>query len=180
MPRKGASLAQWGCCTDRLFSLCGRPCVGTVFRSGSVWLGTCLVWILHFWPPFPPAPFFRHGIIVWENEKSRPPWNRRTAWNRGLTASALFQNKKAGILEASAPQKSRLFWNDNFLKTLQTSSALFEFSEEIKKGTTPILLKLGLCVAKLGWYLFITKKYLWNPQKSCLTFYPSFWNNFIT
>ena len=34
--------------------------------------------------------------------------NRRTAWNRGQTASALFQNKKAGILEASAPQKSRL------------------------------------------------------------------------
>lgn len=36
MPGKGASLTQWGCCTHRLLSLCGRPCVGTVFRSGSV------------------------------------------------------------------------------------------------------------------------------------------------
>lgn len=57
-------LRDLGCCTDGLFSLCGRPCVGTVFRSGSVWLGTCLVWILHYLPPFPPVPFFRHGITV--------------------------------------------------------------------------------------------------------------------
>ena len=45
---KGTSLAQWGRCTDGLLRLGWRPSVGTVFRSGSVWLGICFVRILQF------------------------------------------------------------------------------------------------------------------------------------
>ena len=78
--------------------------MGTVFRSGSVWLGTCLVWIFHDLPPFPPVHFFRHGILFIEKEKPSS-LKRRTAEERVLRGSALFENKKAGILEASAPQK---------------------------------------------------------------------------
>ena len=135
MSWKRASLAQWGCCTNGLLSLCGRPCVGTVFWSGSVWLGTCLVWILHYLPPFPPAPFFRHGIIVWENEKSRPPWNRRTAWNRELTASALFENKKSwdsrGLCAPRIPADSDMiiFW-----KLYKYSAPFLEFPWKSKRA----------------------------------------------
>ena len=42
------------------------PCMGTVFRSDSVWLKICLVWILHDLPPFPPVPFFRYGSLFIE------------------------------------------------------------------------------------------------------------------
>ena len=47
--------------------------MGTVFRSDSVWLRICLVWILHDLPPFPPVPFFRHGILFIEKEKAVLP-----------------------------------------------------------------------------------------------------------
>lgn len=45
---KGASLAQWGRCTDGLLRLSGRACMGTVFRSGSFEFGTSIVRILQF------------------------------------------------------------------------------------------------------------------------------------
>ena len=73
-------------------------------------------------------------LIMWENEKSRPSWNRRTAWNRRLTASALFENKKAGILEASAPQKIPadshmiIFW-----KLYKYSAPFLNFPRKSKK-----------------------------------------------
>ena len=47
--------------------------MGTVFRSGSVWLGTCMVRIFHDVPPFPPAPLFRYGSLFIENKKAVLP-----------------------------------------------------------------------------------------------------------
>ena len=81
--------------------------MGTVFRSGSVWLGTCLVWLLHDLPPFPPAPFFRRGSLFIENKKAVLPETGERHKNGSRQSAPFLKIKKAGILEASAPQKSR-------------------------------------------------------------------------
>lgn len=56
---KGASLAQWGRCTDGLLRLSGRACIGTVFRSGSFEFGISLFGFFTFYPHIPRRPFFR-------------------------------------------------------------------------------------------------------------------------
>ena len=56
---KGASLAQWGRCTDGLLRLSGRACIGTVFRSGSFEFGISLFGFFTFYLHIPRRPFFR-------------------------------------------------------------------------------------------------------------------------
>ena len=51
----------------------------TVFRDGSHRFGTRLIRILHFLPPYSPAPFFQTLVIDSENQE--------------LGASALFENE---------------------------------------------------------------------------------------
>ena len=54
---KGASLAQWGRCTDGLLRLSGRACMGTVFRSGSFEFGISLFGFFNFNLHFFQCPF---------------------------------------------------------------------------------------------------------------------------
>ena len=65
----------------------------TVFRDGSHRFGTRLIWILHFLPPYSPAPFFQTLVIDSENQE--------------LGASALFENEKCRDSYGFTPQKSR-------------------------------------------------------------------------
>ena len=63
----------------------------TVFRNSSHRFGTHL--ILHFLPPYSPAPFFQTLVIDSENQE--------------LGASALFENEKSRDSYGFTPQKSR-------------------------------------------------------------------------
>lgn len=65
----------------------------TVFRDGSHRFGTHLIRILHFLPPYSPAPFFQTLVIDSENQE--------------LGASALFGNEKSRDSYGFTPQKSR-------------------------------------------------------------------------
>lgn len=65
----------------------------TVFRDGSHRFGTRLIRILHFLPPYSPAPFFQTLVIDSENQE--------------LGASALFENGKSRDSYGFTPQKSR-------------------------------------------------------------------------
>ena len=65
--------------------------MGTVFRNSSHRFGTHL--ILHFLPPYSPAPFFQTLVIDSENQE--------------LGASALFENEKSRDSYGFTPQKSR-------------------------------------------------------------------------
>ena len=89
----------------------------TVFRNSSHRFGTHL--ILHFLPPYSPAPFFQTQVIYSENEKSRPSLLKEERLIiRSWKPAPFLKMKKAGILMASHHKNPGRFPNDKFLKTL--------------------------------------------------------------
>ena len=78
--------------------------MGTVFRSGSVWLGICFVRILQFNLHFLRHPFSDAGYYV-QKTKKPSSLKRRTAEERVLRGSALFEKETAEILMAQLRHK---------------------------------------------------------------------------
>lgn len=113
----------------------------TVFRNSSHRFGTHL--ILHFLPPYSPAPFFQTLIIDSENKKAALLVTGERLKIRSWEPAPFLKMKKAGILMASRHDNPGRFPNDNFLKTLYKISALFQISSEIKKGAAQPLTAYG-------------------------------------
>lgn len=78
--------------------------MGTVFRSDSVWLRICLVWILHDLPPFPPAPFFRYGSLFIENKKAVLPETGERPDTGCCELAPFLKIKKPGFLRLPRPK----------------------------------------------------------------------------
>ena len=78
----------------------------TVFRDGSHRFGIRL--ILHFLPPYSPAPFFQTLVIDSENKKAALLVTGEQLKIRSWMPAPFLKIKKAGILETFAPQKNRL------------------------------------------------------------------------
>ena len=104
----------------------------TVFRNSSHRFGTHL--ILHFLPPYSPAPFFQTLVIDSENKKAALLFTGERLIIGSWKPAPFLKMKKAGILMASHHKNPGRFKNDKFLKTLYKISALFQISPEIKKG----------------------------------------------
>ena len=77
----------------------------TVFRDGSHRFGTHL--ILHFLTSTFSGALFSDAGNLLRKRKSRSPCYGRTAKNRELGASALFENEKSRDSYGFTPQKSR-------------------------------------------------------------------------
>ena len=74
--------------------------------SGTVLIDLELVWSFTFYLHIPRRPFLDAGNWLWK-QKSRSPCYGRTADNRELEASALFENEKSRDSYGFTPQKSR-------------------------------------------------------------------------
>ena len=79
--------------------------MGTVFRSDSFGFGTSIVRILQFNLHFLRRPFSDAGYYV-QKTKKPSSLKRRTAEERVLRGSALFEKEKAGILMALLRHKN--------------------------------------------------------------------------
>ena len=89
-----------------------------VFWDGSHRFGTRLIRILHFLPPYSPAPFFQTLVIDSENKKAALLVTGERLKIRSWEPAPFLKMKKAGILMASHHKNPGRFPNDNFMKTL--------------------------------------------------------------
>ena len=127
----------------RLFCKTGRACMGTVFRSDSHWLGTYL--ILHFLPPYSPAPFFQTLVIDSENKKAALLVTGEQLKIRGWMPAPFLKIKKAGILMASRHKNPGRFKMITFWKLYKKAALFFQIFPEIINGAAQSL-------TAYGWY----------------------------
>ena len=116
----------------------------TVFRNSSHRFGTHL--ILHFLPPYSPAPFFQTQVIYSENEKSRPSRLRKNDWKSGAGSQRPFWKwKKPGFLWLHATKIPAGLKMITFWKLYKKTAPFNQISSEIRKRAAQ---SLSAC----GWY----------------------------